>query len=471
MTRTGQYYPCPALTKEQCIHALITWYRKHPGVTIQLPPVLPEPTVDFHLLKGEFDLSKYQILDQDTISELRHDIAKTSLPSWLERPPQNFGSSAHGKLKADHWRTVCTVSMVITLVRLWGSSNASLKQKALLDNFVHLVSAVDLATRRSLDPDRIQKFDDHMQEYLLGLKRLFEWHHFVPNNHISLHLRQCLELFGPVHAWWAYPFERFNGLLQKLNTNSKADAIPLTFMRYFYIGGSLRWLISTTEWPDAAPYNDLVESFHDTFRTATRGTRLADFRPFGAGSDDVYAYDDKKSVSLPREMYDLLVKRIQQSSGSPFTSLFAKMADKRPRLSTEVQYIKSVDCDGVKYSRKGAHGRNSFIMFVKPEDRNLPFPRAGRIQEVFLHVREEGGRRVVQPFFSVEEYEPLAEGHIGWDPYRCFPDLNTRLFYANSRSTPVVLSLSDIQAHFAAFFYQPPEIGQECVVVRSLDRS
>ncbi|CDO72139.1 hypothetical protein BN946_scf184962.g82 [Trametes cinnabarina] len=101
-------------TKQKCIHALMDWYRKNQSATIKLPPILPEPTVNFHLIKGEFDVTKYQILDQDTISELRHDIAKTFLPSWLERPPRNFGSPSHGKLKADHWRTVCTVSMVIT---------------------------------------------------------------------------------------------------------------------------------------------------------------------------------------------------------------------------------------------------------------------------------------------------------------------------------------------------------------------
>ena len=96
----------------------------------------------------------------------------TYLPSWMERPPANFGSAAHGKLKADHWRTVCTVSMVITLVRLWTSSTASSGDHLLLENFVHLVIAVDLATRRSMDSERARLFDHHMLEYLEhGLQR------------------------------------------------------------------------------------------------------------------------------------------------------------------------------------------------------------------------------------------------------------------------------------------------------------
>ena len=160
------------------------------------------------------------MLDQGTINRIREDIKATHFPSWLERPPKLFGSPSHGKLKADQWRTACTVSLVITLCRLWGSSDASDKKRLLLDNFMALTCAVDLATRRTMDPDRVERFDRHMYHYLQTLRSLFD-HQLVPNHHLSLHLHECLLLFGPVHSWWAFPFERYNGLLQHLNTNSK----------------------------------------------------------------------------------------------------------------------------------------------------------------------------------------------------------------------------------------------------------
>ncbi|OSC96416.1 hypothetical protein PYCCODRAFT_1334666, partial [Trametes coccinea BRFM310] len=126
---------------------------------IRLPPVLAEATADFHIAGGDQpDVSRFSVLDHETITRLREDINATTFPSWMERPPRNFGSPSHGKLKADVWRTVCTVSMVMTLVRLWGGSQANPRKKALLENFVHLVSAVDLAVRRSTDPERIARF-------------------------------------------------------------------------------------------------------------------------------------------------------------------------------------------------------------------------------------------------------------------------------------------------------------------------
>ena len=109
----------------------------------------------------------------------------------------------------------------MTLCRLWGSPDSSTKHKLLLDNFVSLICAVDLATRRSMDPDRVERFDRYMFRYLQTLRDLFG-HQLVPNHHLSLHLRECLLLFGPVHGWWAFPFERYNGLLQNLNTNNKS---------------------------------------------------------------------------------------------------------------------------------------------------------------------------------------------------------------------------------------------------------
>ncbi len=200
---------------------------------INLPPVLEEGTTDFHVAKGAYDISKYRVLDQATMDQVRADIAATVFPSWMERPPRNFGSPSHGKLKADQWRTVCTVSLVITLCRLWGAPDALEKYQRLLDNFVALVCAVDLATHRSMDAERVEKFDRYMLHYLRGLRELFS-HTLVPNHHLSLHLRECLMLFGPVHAWWAFPFERYNGILQHLNTNSQTGLRSTLQQRHPY---------------------------------------------------------------------------------------------------------------------------------------------------------------------------------------------------------------------------------------------
>ena len=175
--------------------------------------------MNFHIASNPYDISKFRVLTPDVIAVIRRDIAQTTFPSWLERPPRNFGDPSHRKLKANQWRTVCTVSLVISLMRLWGNYGESTKEAVLLSNFIHLVVAVDLATRRSMDADRAERFDAHMFKYLEGLQDIFK-HGLVPNHHLSLHLKTFLLLFGPVHGWWGFPFERYNGILQNLNTNN-----------------------------------------------------------------------------------------------------------------------------------------------------------------------------------------------------------------------------------------------------------
>jgi hypothetical protein len=53
-----------------------------------------------------------------------------------------------------------------------------------------------------------------------------------PNLHASLHLPELLLKYGPVHAWWAYPFECLIGHIQQLNTNY---IIGVFFLRFLAI--------------------------------------------------------------------------------------------------------------------------------------------------------------------------------------------------------------------------------------------
>ena len=76
----------------------------------------------------------------------------------------------------------------------------------------------------------------------------------------------------------------------------------------------------------------------------------------------------------------------------------------------------------------------------------------------------------MEPFIVVDEYVPLSPEHSVHDPYRRFPLLDTKLHYKRFREPGVLLRPSDIVCHFAAFVYTPDDIGEECVVVRMLDR-
>ncbi|KAI0644329.1 hypothetical protein C8Q79DRAFT_1002204 [Trametes meyenii] len=464
--------PSDLFTKDAYIHGLLEWVKSlRPSVVI--PPVLNKDVINFYVSEGPQDISKFRVLTRDIVEKIRQDILNTVLPSWMERPPRNFGSPSHGKLKADQWRTACTVNLVITLCRIWGASGASDGERLLLDNFIHLVCAVDLATRHSTDPARIASFDKHMFQYLASLHSLFA-HNFVPNHHLSLHLHEFLLLFGLVHAWWAFVFERYNGVLQHLNINNNTRDMPLTFMTYFYVGANARWLMSTSAWPATVEYKNMMQAFQDAFGDISAGTPAAKFVPPNddVGNFTLPAYEEQKETALSRNVYAALLVLLSTGRSS-FSSFFARKQDSGPILHNSVNYIKCLRRDHMTFATPKAARRDSYILFSDPThsvESEGSFLRAGQINEIFIHARIEQGERIVEPFIVIDEFRPLTGGDSQHDPYRQYPDLHTRMFYNKTYASPRVIRPKYIRCHFAALTTRIDSIKDECIIARSLDR-
>lgn len=191
---------------------------------------MPSPQLQAAVSLQEND-DRPTILNKPILEEIWRDMAATTKPSWLANPPKNLGSASHGKLSADQWRTACSVNMVITLIRLWGSTDSTQHQRDILDNFLALVATVRWATMRTASRHQIQIVDEQMQAYLTSLVRLFSDKYVRINHHLTLHLAECLRRFGPVHGWWAFPFERYNGIIRGENINNKFGEPPACFHR------------------------------------------------------------------------------------------------------------------------------------------------------------------------------------------------------------------------------------------------
>ncbi|KDR72072.1 hypothetical protein GALMADRAFT_41703, partial [Galerina marginata CBS 339.88] len=129
-----------------------------------------------------------------------------------------LGEPSHGKLKADQWRTLSTTYLPISLIRLWEQADDFTDQrskqcKELLEVTLSLVSAVIIASSRTTSQENADLYLYHMQKYLKGIRGLFPRYRFLPNQHMALHLAEYLRLYGPVHSWWTFPFERLIGML------------------------------------------------------------------------------------------------------------------------------------------------------------------------------------------------------------------------------------------------------------------
>ncbi len=160
------------------------------------------------------------VLGKETLAEVRKDLERIQLPSWVPRAPAHPGETKWGKLTADQWRSLCTIYLPVTLTRLWGDKLHETREYRMLQNFLHLVTSVKIASMRKTSSDHASDYEFHIQKYLETLLELYPGADVTPYQHMSLHLGDQLRRFGPTHSWRCFAFERFNHIFQNIKTNN-----------------------------------------------------------------------------------------------------------------------------------------------------------------------------------------------------------------------------------------------------------
>ena len=153
------------------------------------------------------------------MEEIWSDMERTRLPKWITSVPTDWGTARRGKLSANQWRTICTIHLPITLVRLWGKESG--RKKELLDHFMDLVAAVRIANMRISSPSQVDSYRRFSSRYISKIQVLFPDQKLKPSHHAALHIADFLQLFGPVHSHSAPFFERYINFFHQINTNSK----------------------------------------------------------------------------------------------------------------------------------------------------------------------------------------------------------------------------------------------------------
>jgi hypothetical protein len=161
----------------------------------------------------------------ERIAKFREVIQTTTTPSHVGSVPNNFGSAAVGTPKAEEWRKVFTIFLPLALITMFGLGEISVLNRTevalrnILNHSMQLVCAIRLACRRVTSQRRMRLYREHLVNYIWDLGVLFPGLDHESIHHMSFHLYEFLELFGPVHSWWCFPFERLIGQLQRLPTN------------------------------------------------------------------------------------------------------------------------------------------------------------------------------------------------------------------------------------------------------------
>ena len=89
------------------------------------------------------------------------------------------------------------------------------------------VKACQILCTRVIYPHQVEEADRLLQHFCVTYSQLFSTLDCTMNMHKHLHLKECIEYFGPIYGFWCFPFERFNGKLSSYHTNSKSVEVQI----------------------------------------------------------------------------------------------------------------------------------------------------------------------------------------------------------------------------------------------------
>lgn len=160
------------------------------------------------------------VIGKDVLEEVATDKKLTILPSWISTVRDAWGMPGSGTLGADEWKTLCSIHLVVTLIRIWAYEyEETSRHYQMLENYLDLVHAHHVLNLRETSAPLADYYLSHMLQYLRKVMTLFPDIQLKPNNHYAIHAAEDLMLMGPPHARSTPVFELVNLIFRETQTN------------------------------------------------------------------------------------------------------------------------------------------------------------------------------------------------------------------------------------------------------------
>lgn len=162
------------------------------------------------------------IIQDTSFTLIQNRVNSLVVPPDIGRIPHKI-ISGFSSFTADQWKNWV---VYYSLVALRG-----LLPNGILECWRHFVLACRVLCCNQLTTEQIMLGDALLLHFCKRTERIFGWQYITPNMHMHCHLRSCIFDYGPLHAFWLYAFERYNGILGAMPNNNKSIEVQL--MRRF----------------------------------------------------------------------------------------------------------------------------------------------------------------------------------------------------------------------------------------------
>jgi hypothetical protein len=355
--------------------------------------------------------------------EQLHEVIRTAVtPSWVGSIPANFGAAAAGTPKADEWRNIFTIYLPLALIVMTIRRDVPGLMDA-VNNTMDLVCALLAGYKQWTSDPLANGYLSSICHYIDGLNRLHPNVQLHSIHHMAFHIYNFLCLFGPVHSWWCFPFERLIGKLQRTTHNHWFGKLEGTIYRAFVDGGNLRqWLLQPS-----CP--DVVCACKTLF-------------------DKIY---------IPKHNDYALERMLVADKDMAPVKLAKVSADLAPLMDgqTEGIFCACIKINRTVYSRQETHNGNSHIMFYCTKDlTGNPVP--GSIQEIFCKGSAD--------MFAVRQYRPVDSSTP--DPFAKWSWIfRAKLWSSNMESELVEVDPQNVLSHCVKY-----QLSEDKVIILTLGR-
>lgn len=276
------------------------------------------------------------IISNDDFELIQQRVDSTTVPAGIGRIPSKI-LSGFSSFTADQWKNWVNYFSLLSLQGLLKEDN--------LECWRHFVLACRILTKYKITTEELLLADALIMQFCKRTERQYGKDKITPNMHMQCHLRSCVEDYGPLHGFWLFAFERYNGILGSIPNNNRC--IELQMMNRFVIDG----LLSNIELPaefseDFGPHfsntdhSNVVGSLSDTILAPAVQLRTPDLYSKWTLNSDIIVFPSYRS------RYALSDEQIHE-----VTELLHKLYSDVPSFLVQV----SRDC--WKYKTIQMHGK------------------------------------------------------------------------------------------------------------------
>lgn len=328
------------------------------------------------------------LIDHKSLDCIQSKVDSISKPHYIGRIPRKIASSFAG-FTADQYKNWTNLFSVIALHDILTGDH--------LKCWYYFVQASRLLCQMSITDAQIQLADAFLLKFCHRVENLYGKNLITPNMHLHCHLKQCLLDYGPVHNFWLFSFERYNGILENFPSNNRSIEIHL--MRRFIHECSLYTSCHYLPTEYKAEFGALISK---------------DIEPLVEGSLQATIHGKSINRCDPRKVTDwsfttslevLLPKSYHRStlSTQELSQLHCMYVLLYPNEALELSSLNSVCKVYSSITYNGIRHKAGSIMYatVYTSHSFNPTPRPLLLNKFFIHSCELNGRVILHLFAMV----------------------------------------------------------------------